>query len=403
MKKLLTGFLVASAVGLASTAGAQERTSIKIGMTVSSTGTYALASQSGERGVGIWVDDVNARGGIELDGKKYPVELIKRDDRSDKQMVARVYESLINDEKVDALIAPFSSTLVGVAAPIAESGGKFMVSWAGSSDQLFQQGYKNVVSATAQASQIPVTSINFAKELGVKKLAIGFVDEPFPASTAASAREMAEDAGIEVVLFEKYPKGAKDFALLLQKAQAAGADGFYSSSYDADLISMLRQMREYEISFPFTYLLYGSSPAVLEAGDESRYIFSHTQFDPAVNWKVTDGLDTEAFLAAYDRLYPSAAHPADFQTALAYGAAVVLEKAIATAGAVDAQALKQAALAMSGNTTVVSGEFRIDETGFQNGMTPIVLQTQPEGLKIVSPGAIATAEPVYPIPAWNQR
>ncbi|MDS1135154.1 amino acid ABC transporter substrate-binding protein [Nitratireductor indicus] len=404
MKTLVTSIFAASVVlaGLAC-AQAEERTSIRIGLTVSSTGPYAVASQSGERGIGIWVDDVNSRGGIELDGKKYPVELVKRDDRSDKQLVSRVYESLITEEKIDALIAPFSSTLVGVAAPIVESRGGFMVSWAGSSDQLFQQGYKNIVSVTAQASQIPVTSIALAEKVGVKKLAVISVDEPFPASAAAAAKGMAEKAGMEVVLFEKYPKGTKDFAVLLQKAQAAGADGFYSSSYDGDLIVMLRQMREREIEFPYTYMLYGSSPAVIEAGADADYIFSHTQFDANVDWPVTDGLTTKAFLAAYDKLNPNAAYPADFQTALAYGAGAILEKSIATANSVEPEKLKQAALDISGKTVIVSGKFEIDDTGFQHGMTPIVLQKQPEGLKIVAPEEIKTADPIYPIPAWTAR
>ena len=78
---------------------AQTSDKLRIGMTVSSTGSFALASQSGVRGVELWVDDVNRRGGIEIKGKKYPVELVKLDDRSDKQMVTRVYERLIVDEK----------------------------------------------------------------------------------------------------------------------------------------------------------------------------------------------------------------------------------------------------------------------------------------------------------------
>ncbi len=70
---------------------AQEK--IRIGMTVSSSGNFALASQSGVRGVEIWVDEVNANGGLEVNGEKRLIELVKRDDRSDKQMVARVYET----------------------------------------------------------------------------------------------------------------------------------------------------------------------------------------------------------------------------------------------------------------------------------------------------------------------
>jgi branched-chain amino acid transport system substrate-binding protein len=150
-------------------------------------------------------------------------------------------------------------------------------------------------------------------------------------------------------------------------------------------------------------MLYGSSPAVLETGADAAYIFSHTQFDANVNWPVTDGLNTKDFLAAYGKLYPNATYPADFQTALAYGAGVILEKSIATANSVEPEKLKQAALDFSGKTTIVSGEFKIDETGFQKGMTPIVLQTQPEGLKIIAPETVKTAEPIYPIPGWTSR
>lgn len=58
---------------------------------------------------------------------------------------------------------------------------------------------------------------------------------------------------------------------------------------------------------------------------------------------------------------------------------------------------------MSGDTVIVSGEFKIDETGFQQGMTPIVLQKQPDGLKIIAPDQVKTAEPIYPIPDWTKR
>ncbi len=395
--------LVATVLCASVAASAQARTSIKVGMTISSTGTFASASQSGERGVQIWLDDVNKRGGIALAGKKYPVELVKRDDRSDKQLVSRVYDSLINEEKVDVLIAPFSSTLVGVAAPIADSNKKYMVSWAGSSDQLFQQGYQSIVSVTVQASQLPVTSTALTAKLGVKKMAIVYADDPFPASTAAAARDMAEKAGIKVVLFEKYAKGTKDFAILLQKAQASGAEALYSPSNDGDLISMVRQMKEREINFPMTYMVYGSAPPLMEMGKDANYLFSHTQFDPTVKWKVTDGLNTDQFLAAYKRLFPNVVSGADFQTALAYGAGVVLEKSIGTANSMDAAKLKQAAMDISGKTIMVSGQFEIDKTGFQIGMKPIVLQMQPDGMKIVAPEEIATGKAIYPAPAWTKR
>ena len=91
------------AAGLASSPAFAQGDSIRLGMTVSSTGTFALAAQSGLRGLEIWVDDVNARGGIDIAGKKRKVELVKLDDdtrvrffhAARKQLPARIPVSTI--------------------------------------------------------------------------------------------------------------------------------------------------------------------------------------------------------------------------------------------------------------------------------------------------------------------
>ena len=103
--------LTAAVIAIGALPAAAQDGPIRLGMTVSSTGTFALASQSGLRGLEIWLDDVNARGGIEIGGKKRKLELVKLDDRSDKTVVPKVYETLIKDEKVDLCFGPFGSTL----------------------------------------------------------------------------------------------------------------------------------------------------------------------------------------------------------------------------------------------------------------------------------------------------
>ncbi|HPU53211.1 MAG TPA: ABC transporter substrate-binding protein, partial [Burkholderiaceae bacterium] len=120
---------------------------IRIGMTVSSSGTFALAAQSGQRGVEVWVDDVNSRGGIDIGGRKRKVELVKLDDRSDKTVIPKVYETLIKEEKCDLLFGPFGSTLTSAAANTTELAEKMMIIWSASADSIYQQGFKSIVSA----------------------------------------------------------------------------------------------------------------------------------------------------------------------------------------------------------------------------------------------------------------
>lgn len=402
--------LTFSAIALGSvffTAGAMAENAppIRVGMTVSSTGSFALASQSGVRGVELWVEDVNSRGGIEVDGKKRLVELIKRDDRSDKQMVTRVYEGLVNDDKVDLVFAPFGSTLTAAAATVTERLGKYMMIWSAASDQLYDQGFKYIVSGT----QMPVSnmlnaSMAFSKDLGIKKVAIVYSDEPFPTGLAQGGRERAEQNGIEVVLYERYPKGQKDFSTLLQKVRASGAEAFVPTSYEGDLISMVRQMKQLNINFPYTFMVYASTPQFQAIGSDSNFIFSHTNYDPSINWKVNAGLDREQFAKAYDKAFPKAEFAPDFQTALAYGAGVITEEAIKKANSLDAAKLKQASLDLSDKLTVMAGPYAINESGKQLKMPFPIVQLQPgKGMVTVFPNDVAVAKPIYPIPDWTKR
>lgn len=378
---------------------------VRIGMTVSSTGTFALASQSGERGVEIWVDDVNRRGGIEIGGQKRRVELVKRDDRSDKQMVARVYEDLINNEKVDMVFAPFGSTLTAAAATVTERLGKFMMVWSASSDPIYEQGFKYVVSGTQMPASLQLRlPMEYVSKLGGKKVALIYSDEPFPTALATGGKAQAEKNGLDVVLYERYPKGQKDFSTLLQKVRASGADVFFPTSYEGDLISIARQMKQLNINFPFTFMFYASTPQFQAIGKDGDYIFSNTNYDPAINWKVNAGLDREQFAQAYARLFPKAEFAADFQTALAYGSGVIAEEIIKKAQSTDPAGLKQAALDLSGKLTVMAGPYEINEQGKQLQMPFPVVQLQPgKGMVALYPEDVATGKPIYPIPAWNKR
>lgn len=403
LKGVALAALASAGLGAGSAAFAADP--IRVGMTVSSAGNFALASQSGVRGVEIWVDEVNAAGGLEFNGEKRLVELVMRDDRSDKQMVARVYEDLILNENVDILLAPFGSTLTAAAATTAQRLDKFLVIWSAASDALYDQGFTNIVSATQMpVSRMPLAAMDLAADLGVKSVAIVAVDEPFPAGLAEGARNLADERGIEVVMEETYPKGTKDFSLILQKARAAGAEMFFPTSYEGDLISMVRQMRQMNVSFPISFMVYASTPQFQDIGEDADYVFSHTNFHPTINWPITAGMDREAFLSAYDQKYPDVSYEPDFQTVLAYGAGVIAGEIIEKSTSFEAADLKQAAMDLSDNLTVLAGPYAIDETGKQLKMPFPVVQLQPGGgMETVWPPEVAVNAPVYPMPTWDER
>jgi branched-chain amino acid transport system substrate-binding protein len=393
---------VAAATGIADAATAADP--IRIGMTASQTGRFALAAQSGERGLKIWLDDVNARGGIDVGGTKRKVELIALDDRSDKTLVPRVYETLIKDKKADILFGPFGSTLTGAAANTTEQFGKFLMIWSASADTIYAQGYKHIVSGSQiAASLLGSPTINAMHAFGAKSIAIAYLDEPFPSGVAAGQAKLAKKLGMKVTMMEKFAKGTKDFSILIQKALASGAEVFVPTSYEGDQMIIARQLRELNANFAAVGLNYGSQPQFLEIGKDADYLLSMTLLNPKVNWKVTAGLTRAEMVERYKKLFPKASYPADFQTALAYSAGVVLEEVIKKANSIDASALKKAAVELSGKLTVMTGPYNIEPTGKQTSMAFVVMQKQPNGLQVVYPPAVATAKVIYPVPPFSKR
>jgi branched-chain amino acid transport system substrate-binding protein len=404
--KLPRRTLIATAAGALATGGAraQDAKPIRIGMTVSSTGTFALAAQSGLRGAEIWVNDVNGRGGISIGGVKRKVEIVKLDDRSDKTTVPKVYETLIKEEKVDLCFGPFGSTLTAAAVNTTETNNKFMVIWSASADSIYKQGYKYVVSATQQAGTLlGRPGVKAFGKLGVKKIAFAYLDEPFPAALTNGAIEEAKSLGMEVTMNEKFAKGTKDFNILIQKAKASGAEVFMPTAYEGDQMTIARQLRETNADFKGVYLVYASQPQFLAIGKDAQYLFSQTLLNDKINWKVTSGLNRAQMMERYAKLFPNAKYPADFQTALAYGAGAVVEQIIAEAQSLDAAKLKEAALKLNDKMVTVTGPYQIDATGKQFKNEFAVMQNMPNGPEVVYPPEVATAKAIYPVPPYKNR
>ena len=378
---------------------------IRIGMTVSSSGTFALAAQSGQRGVEVWVDDVNTRGGIDIGGRKRKVELVKLDDRSDKTVIPKVYETLIKEEKCDLLFGPFGSTLTSAAANTTELAEKMMIIWSASADSIYQQGFKSIVSATQIAGTLlGQNGVRAIHAMGAKKIAFAYLDEPFPAALTQGAVALAKELGMEVTQNEKFAKGTKDFNILIQKAKASGADAFYPTAYEGDQMTIARQLREANVLFKVVYFVYASQPQFLQqAGKDGLYALSQTLLHEKINWKVTHGLNRAQMVERYAKLFPQAQYPADFQTALAYGASVVTEQMIRGAQSLEAAKLKDAAMKLNGKIVTVTGEYQIDNTGKQFKNEFAIMQNMPSGPEVVFPAAVATAKGVYPAPAYNAR
>ena len=121
MKKL---FMVLLTVALACllTAGpalSAEKV-LKLGASVGMTGRLAKEGGYVKDGYTLWMEMVNAKGGIKVGNDNYKVEIVFYDDKSDPQTGAKLTEKLITEDKVKFILGPFGSGITLATSAIGE-------------------------------------------------------------------------------------------------------------------------------------------------------------------------------------------------------------------------------------------------------------------------------------------
>src|SRR6266540_6509971 len=120
---LLAAMTVATAAVLTTALMVDAQGPIRLGASLSLTGTYAKLGKNQHEGFQLSIKDVNARGGVL--GRK--AELVMYDDQSLPATAVRLYEKLITEDKVDAVMGPYSSPVSEAAANVTEKYKKVMI------------------------------------------------------------------------------------------------------------------------------------------------------------------------------------------------------------------------------------------------------------------------------------
>ena len=113
---LAAGLALGLGAGPGSLAVAQDKKPILIGGSLGMTGQFARMGEEEKRGISMWADEVNARGG--LLGRQIEIKIY--DDQSDPSTSAKLYERLIVQDKVDLLFSAFASPVVFAGSSVTE-------------------------------------------------------------------------------------------------------------------------------------------------------------------------------------------------------------------------------------------------------------------------------------------
>lgn len=371
---------------------------LRVGAAMALTGDFSPDTELVRDGYEFAVDIINAAGGINVGGELRPIELVIRDDGSDREQSARLLEQLIAEEEVDLILAPWGSGNTNAVAPISERYDRVMIAPLAASDAIWEQGYEHLFGMLPLGSDNERTMVQMAQELGAERLAVITTDDLFPGLAAEGAVDEAGKLGLEVVMNEIYPPGTTDVGPLITGLQDADPDFVIAPVDVADAIVLIQQMKERGY-VPPALALSGATfvPDFLEAvGPDAESLFGVVHWFGTLPWQDETFGTAAEFAEAFEA---DLGYPPTHDNAAAAAAVQVLRLAVEEAGSLDQNAIRDALRAMDIETFF--GPVNFDDTTGRNIGLEYPIQIQGGEPVIVFPEEAAGADPIYPLEAWG--
>ena len=334
---------------------------IVIGVSAELTGSIPVAGQSCKNAAEFAVQTVNAAGGLEVGGKKYPVEILIEDNEDKAESAAAAAQKLVS-AGVLAMVGPNASRNAIPASEVAEAATVPMVSpWSTAAkltlDARSGQPKKYVFRACFIDDFQGVVAANFAQNhLKSKKPAVLYdVASEYNKGIAEVYGKTLKKNGVEMAAFESYTTGDKDFSALLTKIQQAGADSLFLPNYYSEVPLQVKQAHKLGYAGPVLGSDGWGSPELLTlcGGDcEGQFFTTHYAADNATP-KAKDFITK--FQAAKGKV------PDDL-AALTWDSFGLVFEAIKSAGKLDRQAVRDA-LAKISNFEGVTGTMEFKGSG----------------------------------------
>ena len=403
MKKgLFAGVFLGLAL-LVAPAAAEEPGVIRLGAAVSLTGKYSSNGAFTRKGYDLAVTKINEAGGVTVAGKPYRLEVIYYDDESTPARGAQLVERLIQQDKVQYLLGPYSSGLTEAIAPVTEKYGVPMVEANGAAISLFRKGYRYLFAVLSTTDEYLRGAVAIAARLSddpaTLRVAMAVENDPFSQDVRDGVLADMKRHGMKVVVDDKLPPELNDMSATLSKVKALRPDLMLISGHDKGASLAIRQFADQRVNVPMLALTHCDSARIAENfGPAAEYALC------AAQWASTLTYADDLFGSAsdYARLYEETyGEVAPYQAAESSAAVQVYADAFERAKSLDPEDVRNA-LAETQMMTFY-GRIEFDETGKNIAKPTVLFQVQDGQYVVVYPEEFAEAKIRWPTPPWSER
>jgi branched-chain amino acid transport system substrate-binding protein len=372
-------------------APAQEPT-VRIGYAIARTGPWAAGAQvTQEPNYVLWAEQVNAAGGLNVQGKRRKVELIGFDDRSETETVVRTFEKLMGSDKVDLILPPWGTGANFAVLPVIQKYGYPMLAPTATGRKLLDLKNPYFFAMLQQPDRMMGALADFLGANGVKTAAVVYVDELFGLENLGALETALKTKGIEIVEKKSYPLGVKDLSPVLREFKAKNPDAFLGITYPPDTFLVTGQAREIGFNPKVFYAAVGSAFPIYKQrmGEAIEGVTGLGTWNPRTNAAAKTYFD--AHVAKFQK------EPDRWASAHTWAGLQILQQSVETVG-LDRKALREHIASHEFDTIIGKIRFKDGE----NVATPgIVSQWQKGEFEVVWPKDRATAPALFPKPAWK--
>ena len=259
--------------------------SIKVGINAPITGDIPKVGEGTKFAAQMWLEEVMAAGGLEVGGKKYPVELVVEDNEAKAESAVKANTKMITEDEVLVIVGPQSSKQAIPAGDVANNNGTPMITpWSTNPDATKDRPFV-FRGCFLDPFQGPVLANFITEEFGFTKAAVLYdVASDYPKGLAEFFREAWEKVHGpgSVVAFESFTTKDADFSSQLTKIIQSGAEVLFTPQYYNEVALIVQQAHELGWNKPIVGSdSWGSAETVELCGKDCYGLFFSSHYAAA--------------------------------------------------------------------------------------------------------------------------
>jgi branched-chain amino acid transport system substrate-binding protein len=188
----------------------------------------------------------NAKGGVEIDGKKYKIAIVSIDDKNDPKLAVSGAERLVYQEGIKYIIGPNVDTTATSIVPVIEAAGAINVPYAFSKALYSPPRSNSILGMIASYQAGPIIYKYLQEKRSLRSVSFIARNESDPLNQRNEGVEAAKQLGLKVVSSEDtYEPGTTDFFPVMSKVVKGNADLIVLSGVaPADAPLLIKTARE---------------------------------------------------------------------------------------------------------------------------------------------------------------